>query len=129
MRCRHEQEGQFWRAAPETQPDPNSWVKDRLGAEKEPEAPQVEDQFVEYLNSIGYDKTGCFALTAVGAIVDGSFVPDISMWKLAGYGIPNTMHDIYLMTPDSTDHARAGLRQPHDPADAPGPQRRPAYQL
>ena len=71
---------------------------------QDPTYPQVENQFCEYLISIGYNMTGCFALTAVGQIVDGQFVPDLSMQKLQQYGIPNTMHEIYLMTPDSADH-------------------------
>jgi hypothetical protein len=63
--------------------------------------PQVEDDFCLYLNKIGYDLTGCFALTAVGQIVDNSFVPDHSMLKLRDYKIPNTMNEIYLL-PETT---------------------------
>lgn len=88
-------------------------IKDKVIATldyQDPTAPQVEDQFVQYLNRIGYDKTGCFALTAVGAIDNGSFVPDISMQKLVEYGIPNTMHEIYLMTSDSADHVQVVQR-------------------
>ncbi len=71
---------------------------------QDPDFPEVENEFCLYLNSIGYDKTGCFALTAVGDIVDGVFVPDHSMVLLAEYGVPNTMHEIYLMDPASSDH-------------------------
>jgi isopropylmalate/homocitrate/citramalate synthase len=67
--------------------------------------PQVENQFCEYLNRIGYDLTGCFALTAVGTIGPVGFVPDQSMLRLVQYRIPNTMHEITLMDPTSSNHA------------------------
>ena len=72
---------------------------------QDPDYPQVENEFCDWLQSTGYDMTGCFALTAVGAVADGVFVPDLSMVQLKNYGIPNTLHEIYLMTPDSADHA------------------------
>jgi isopropylmalate/homocitrate/citramalate synthase len=72
---------------------------------QDPDHPQVENQFCEYLNQIGYDLTGCFALTAVGAIEQDWFVPDQSMLRLVQYKIPNTLHEIYLMDPPGVDHA------------------------
>lgn len=72
---------------------------------QDPDHPQVENQFCEYLNGIGYDLTGCFALTAVGALSTEGFVPDQSMLRLVQYNIPNTMHEIYLMDPTSANHA------------------------
>lgn len=59
--------------------------------------PQVEDDFCRHLNDSGYDLTGCFALTSVGAMRDAAFVPDISMRKLVEYRIPNTIHELYLL--------------------------------
>ena len=64
---------------------------------QDPTHPQVEDQFLQWLNSINYNMANCFVLTAVGEIVDGQFVPDISMEKLVGYKVPNTLHEIYLL--------------------------------
>lgn len=77
---------------------------------QDPDMPQVENQFCEYLQSTGYDMTGCFALTAVGTLDGDAFVPDQSVKKLQQYGIPNTMHEIYLMTDDSRDHAQVVKR-------------------
>lgn len=72
---------------------------------QDPSHPQVENQFCDYLNAIGYDLTGCFALTAVGTIGPAGFAPDQSMLRLVHYRIPNSMHEIYLMDPASADHA------------------------
>ncbi|MES2151816.1 MAG: homocitrate synthase [Pseudomonadota bacterium] len=73
---------------------------------QDPAHPQVENQFCAWLVETGYDMRGCFALTAVGRFgPDGQFVPDLSMRALVGYHIPNTMHEIYLMTPEASDHA------------------------
>jgi hypothetical protein len=80
---------------------------------QDPDHPQVENQFCEYLNDIGYDLSGCFALTAVGAIGPDGFVPDQSMLRLAQYRIPNTMHEIYLMDPSSANHAEVLERVAH----------------
>jgi isopropylmalate/homocitrate/citramalate synthase len=74
--------------------------KDRIVATfdyQDPTHPQVEDQFLTYLNAHGYDLTGSFALSAVGTIDDGVFVPDLSMQKVVEHGIPNTLHEIYLL--------------------------------
>ena len=65
---------------------------------QDPTHPQVEDQFLSYLNEQGYDLTGCFALSAVGTFEGDTFVPDLSMLKVVEHGIPNTLNEIYLMT-------------------------------
>ena len=64
---------------------------------QDPTHPQVEDQFLTYLNANGYNLTGCFALSAVGTFEGDTFVPDLSMQKVVEHGIPNTLHEIYLM--------------------------------
>lgn len=65
---------------------------------QDPTHPQVEDQFLTWLNGIGYNMANCFVLTAVGEIdANGRFIPDISMEKLVDYKVPNTLHEIYLM--------------------------------
>jgi hypothetical protein len=43
------------------------------------------------------DMTGCYVFTAVGrADAQGGFMPDPSMLKMRSYGVPNTLHEIYL---------------------------------
>lgn len=64
---------------------------------QDPTHPQVEDQFLQWLNDTGYNMANCFVLTAVGEIAGGQFVPDISMEKLVDYKVPNTLHEIYLL--------------------------------
>lgn len=62
-----------------------------------PEAPEVDDQFMLYLRDHGISMRGCYAMTAIGrAAADGSFKPDPSQLKLQAYGVPNTLHEIYL---------------------------------
>lgn len=63
-----------------------------------PEVPEVEDDFCAYLNRIQYDLSACFAFTQIGQIVQGVFQPDISMQKLVAYQLPNTVHEVYLMS-------------------------------
>ncbi|MET3133085.1 hypothetical protein AAKU55_003367 [Oxalobacteraceae bacterium GrIS 1.11] len=58
--------------------------------------PQVEDDFCRHLRDSGYDLAGCFALTSIGTLRDGVFVPDASMRKLVEYGIPHTVHEFSL---------------------------------
>ena len=78
---------------------------------QDPVWPQVENDFCAYLQAHQYDMTGCFALTAVGAIdSSGAFVPDQSMEKLQQYGIPNTMNEIYLLGDASSDHLQVKQR-------------------
>ncbi|HEX3771626.1 MAG TPA: hypothetical protein VHV30_12200 [Polyangiaceae bacterium] len=62
-----------------------------------PEELEVDDDFMMYLRDHGIDTTGGFAFTDIG-IVDprGQFTPSPSMLKLKDYGVPNTLHEIYL---------------------------------
>ena len=62
-----------------------------------PDEPEVDDDLMAYLRDHGVDMTGCSAFTAIGiAAEDGSFTPDPSQLKLRDYGVPNTLHEIYL---------------------------------
>ncbi len=62
-----------------------------------PDALEVEDDFCVYLRDTGYDLSNCFAMTEVGTIGEHGFVPDLSVRKLIGYTIPNTLHEITLL--------------------------------
>lgn len=62
-----------------------------------PDEPEVDDDFMQHLQANGIDTTGCFAFTQIGiASPSGVFTPDPSMLKLKAYGVPNTLHEIYL---------------------------------
>jgi len=62
-----------------------------------PDEPEVDDDFMQYLRDNAIDMTGGFAFTDVGLVdAQGSFTPSASMQKLATYGVPNTLHEIYL---------------------------------
>lgn len=62
-----------------------------------PDELEVDDDFMIYLRDHGVDMTGCFAFTDIGlARPDGSFTPSPSQIKLQSYGVPNTLHEIYL---------------------------------
>lgn len=62
-----------------------------------PDELEVEDDFMRHLRDQGADMTGCFAFTALGIeAADGTFTPDPSQLKLRAYGVPNTVHEIYL---------------------------------
>ncbi|MBB3225532.1 hypothetical protein FHW69_000122 [Luteibacter sp. Sphag1AF] len=62
-----------------------------------PDDLEVDDDFMIWLRDHKVDMTGCFAFTALGiAAADGTFTPDPSQVKLADYGVPNTVHEIYL---------------------------------
>lgn len=61
------------------------------------EHPQVEDDFCQHLQQTGHDMSRCFALTSVGSLENQVFAPHLSMLKLLEYGIPNTVHEIYLL--------------------------------
>lgn len=68
---------------------------------------QVDDDFMIRLRNIGADLTGCFALTDPGHVdAGGAYVPSPSQEKLRQYGVPNTVHEIYL--------ADGGLLVPFD---------------
>lgn len=58
---------------------------------------EVDDDFMMYLRDHKIDMTGCFAFTAIGiSRAAGQFTPDPSQLKLQAYGVPNTLHEIYL---------------------------------
>ena len=62
-----------------------------------PEALEVDDQFMLHLRDHGISMHGCYAMTAIGLIApNGAFKPDPSQLKLKAYGVPNTLHEIYL---------------------------------
>ncbi|WP_225737240.1 homocitrate synthase [Dyella acidiphila] len=62
-----------------------------------PDELEVDDDFMTYLRDNHVDMTGCFAFTAMGiADAAGAFTPDPSQLKLKAYGVPNTVHEIYL---------------------------------
>ncbi|MFZ5756160.1 MAG: homocitrate synthase [Pseudomonadota bacterium] len=62
-----------------------------------PDELEVDDDFLMYMQKNNIDMTGGFVFTAMGQ-VDGSgnFTPDPSMLKMQSYGVPNTLHEIYL---------------------------------
>jgi hypothetical protein len=58
---------------------------------------EVDDDFMMHLRDNGIDMTGCFAFTDIGKQqLCGDFEPSPSMHKLKAYGVPNTLHEIYL---------------------------------
>lgn len=62
-----------------------------------PDELEVDDDFMIHLRDHQIDMTGCFAFTAMGiADTEGQFTPDASQLKLKAYGVPNTLHEIYL---------------------------------
>jgi hypothetical protein len=62
-----------------------------------PDELEVDDDFMMYLQKNKIDTTGCFAFTQIGiASPTGQFKPDPSMIKLQAYGVPNSLHEIYL---------------------------------
>lgn len=72
-----------------------------------PDELEVDDDFMMYLRDHDIDMTSCFAFTAMGiASPDGVFVPDPSQLKLQAYGVPNTLHEIYL--------SKAGMEGQYD---------------
>ena len=62
-----------------------------------PDELEVDDDFMMYLQQNQIDMTGGFAFTDIG-INDGqgNFAPSRSMLKMQAYGVPNTLHEIYL---------------------------------
>lgn len=62
-----------------------------------PDELEVDDHFMMYLQANKVDITGSFVFTAIG-IEDaaGNFTPDPSMLKMQSYGVPNSLHEIYL---------------------------------
>jgi hypothetical protein len=62
-----------------------------------PDELEVDDDFMMYLRDRQIDMNGCFAFTDIGiAAADGTFTPSPSQLKLRAYGVPNTLHEIYL---------------------------------
>lgn len=62
-----------------------------------PDELEVDDDFMMYLRDHQMDMTGCFAFTAIGiSKAESKFTPDPSQLKLRAYGVPNTLHEIYL---------------------------------
>lgn len=62
-----------------------------------PDELEVDDDFMMYLRDHQFDMTGGFAFTAIGiSQAEGMFTPDPSQIKLQAYGVPNTLHEIYL---------------------------------
>lgn len=62
-----------------------------------PDELEVDDDFMAWLRDHDVDMTGCFAFTDIGKVGDdGVFVPSPSQLKLKAYGVPNTLHEIYL---------------------------------
>jgi hypothetical protein len=62
-----------------------------------PDEPEVDDDFMIYLRDHQIDMAGCFAFTDIGITqADGTFTPSPSQLKLQAYGVPNTLHEIYL---------------------------------
>jgi hypothetical protein len=62
-----------------------------------PDELEVDDDFMMYLRDHHIDMTGGFAFTDIG-LADGAghFEPSASQSKLQAYGVPNTLHEIYL---------------------------------
>jgi hypothetical protein len=62
-----------------------------------PDELEVDDDFMMYLRDHRVDMTGGFAFTDIGiADAEGKFTPSSSQSKLQAYGVPNTLHEIYL---------------------------------
>jgi hypothetical protein len=62
-----------------------------------PDEPEVDDDFMVYLRDNNIDRTGCYAFTDIGLLNDaGVFIPSPSQAKLPVYGVPNSLHEIYL---------------------------------
>jgi len=62
-----------------------------------PDELEVDDDFMIYLRDHQIDMCGCFAFTDIGiADAGGLFMPSPSQLKLQTYGVPNTLHEIYL---------------------------------
>ncbi len=62
-----------------------------------PDELEVDDDFMMYLRDHDIDMSGCFVFTDIGiSAADGSFIPSSSMIKMRDYGVPNTLHEIYL---------------------------------
>ena len=62
-----------------------------------PDELEVDDDFMMYLRDHNIDMSGGFVFTQIGiASATGQFTPDPSMLKMQAYGVPNSLHEIYL---------------------------------
>jgi HMGL-like len=62
-----------------------------------PQFTEVDDDFMLYLQEKKIDVTGGYAFTDIGLVdQNNNFTPSISQKKLAQYGVPNTLHEIYV---------------------------------
>jgi hypothetical protein len=61
-----------------------------------PKELEVDDDFMMHLRDNKIDMTGGFAFTDIGLYRDGAWSPSDSMVKMQAYGVPNTLHEIYL---------------------------------
>jgi hypothetical protein len=58
---------------------------------------EVDDDFMMYLRDHNIDMRGGFVFTQIGLMnAEGQFTPDPSMLKMQAYGVPNSLHEIYL---------------------------------
>ena len=70
---------------------------------------EVDDDFIMYLRDHKIDMTGGFVFSDIGLVAnDGTFTPSPSMLKMKAYGVPNTLHEIYL--------SKAGMAGQYDMA-------------
>lgn len=70
---------------------------------------EVDDDFLMYLRDHKIDMTGGFVFSDIGLVAsDGTFTPSPSMLKMKAYGVPNTLHEIYL--------SKAGMAGQYDMA-------------
>jgi hypothetical protein len=74
-----------------------------------PHEPQVDDEFVQLLVDRGEDLTGCFAFSTI-TLEEGEFRPNLSMQKVAKYGIPNTIVDLDISR-ESLPRGKSARRQ------------------
>jgi hypothetical protein len=62
-----------------------------------PDELEVDDDFMMYLRDHRIDTSGGFAFTDIGLVdAQGKYTPSPSQLKLQAYGVPNTLHEIYL---------------------------------
>jgi hypothetical protein len=62
-----------------------------------PDELEVDDDFLMHLRDNNIDMTGGFVFSDIGQVnPDNSFTPSPSMLKMQSYGVPNTLHEIYL---------------------------------
>jgi hypothetical protein len=62
-----------------------------------PQFTEVDDDFMLHLQANNIDVTGGYAFTDIGLVdQNNNFTPSIAQQKLAKYGVPNTLHEIYV---------------------------------